>query len=185
MGFARSVFVGFSLFVLSSLLIAQIRGVEGGVYVFATNIMLIPIWGMMVLWSGYGEKAADAGIVIVTTSFVLFLVALGVLVGVYHDFERAIAVIVVFIMFSIPLFLLNLAKRKAGTRGKNLTYPPTDVRYFWFYQWLIVITMSIKAEDSLMTFLRLLPALIGGYLIIDGLVKLELNATSQGEGPWI
>ena len=180
MGFVKSLATGFLLFIVSSLLIADITDSEGGIYLLAINMMFVPLWGIIVLWSKYTKKIADREFNLVLGSFISSLVLLVILAGVYHQSTKVIGVFVVFMllyfMFLLPLYV---AKRKAEMKGEILTYSPADARYFWAYQWIVMGVFVIKSSDPFRVFQCLLPSLIGGYIIIEGLIKLKMNAMSN------
>ncbi|NJF25577.1 hypothetical protein [Thermococcus sp. Bubb.Bath] len=181
MGFKRSFLAGFSLIILSFILVAEVRGIESGLYVLAVNVMFIPLWGTIVLWSkdtGNGSKLR----LIILTSLFLFLMLLGAIAGGYHDFEKSTGIMVVFLMLFL-MFILPLywVKRKQKRHGKHLVYPTREVKYFWAYQWIAVGVLVIKSNGPLKIFLSLSPGLVGGYLIINGLIQLKKVSKTDTE----
>ena len=173
MSFAKNVLSGFSLFLISSLIVGEVRGPESGLYVLAINIMFVPLWGTIVLWSKHTENGFKLRLTILT-SLLLFLGLLGAIAGVYHDPEKALGIMAVFLMLSL-MFILPLywAKRKRERNGKHLTYSTREVKYFWAYQWIAVGVLAIKSSEPMRILLSLLPGLAGGYFVILGLMGLK------------
>ncbi|MDK2913241.1 MAG: hypothetical protein PWQ79_156 [Thermococcaceae archaeon] len=169
MGFKRSFLMGFFLITLSIILIGEVRGIESGLYVLAINLMFVPLWGTIVLWSrpSGGDKRIWH---IIQTSFALFLGILGIIAVVSHDLGRIMGIVAVFtILVLLFIFPLYLAKRSRD----QLTYPSGEVKYFWAYQWIVMVVLAIKSNEPIKVFLLLLFGLIGGYLIIKGLIQLK------------
>ncbi|ACS32801.1 hypothetical protein [Thermococcus gammatolerans] len=181
MRFIRSFLSGFFLILLSSLIMVRVRGLESGLYVFAINVMFIPMWGTMVLWSrGTGKNLLIK--LITLTSLLSSVGALGVIALVYNDFEKATGVIVSFLawylLFIAPMYC---AKKSRERSGEQLSYPPTDAKYFWVFQWIDTGILAVKSDEPLKVFLYLLPGLIGGYLIILGLIEAKRAGDSMGD----
>jgi len=170
-GFVKSLLSGFFLILLSSLIMVRVRGPESGLYVFAINVMFIPMWGTMVLWSrGTGKNLLIK--LITLTSLLSSVGALGVIALVYNDFDVVAWIIVWFSVFYLAFIVpLYRAKKMKERRGEQVTYPPTDAKYFWFYQWLTIFAFGVLPfHEHVKIFLLLLPSLVGGYLIILGLI---------------
>lgn len=182
MSFARNLFSGFLLFFISSLIMGEVKGPESGLYVLAINIMFIPLWGTIVLWSKHAKNDFKLRLTILT-SLLLFLGLLGAIAGVYHDPEKALGIMVVFLMLSL-MFILPLywAKRKREKNGKHLSYSTREVRYFWAYQWIAVGVLIIKSNGPMKTLLSLLPGLVGGYFVILGLIGLKIKNKENKKG---
>ncbi len=176
MSFAKNFLSGFSLFIVSSLIMGEVKGPESGLYVLAVNIMFIPLWGTIALWSRHTENDFKLRF-IVLTSLLLLLGLLGAIVGVYHDPEKALGIMAVLLMLSL-MFILPLywAKRKRERNGKHLTYPTREVKYFWAYQWIAVGVLAIKSSEPMRILLSLLPGLAGGYFVILGLTGLKMRS---------
>jgi len=176
MGFMKSLLSGFFLILASFLIMTKVRGPESGLYMFAINVMFVPMWGIMVLWSkGTGRNPLIR--LVILTSVLLSMGAIGALVLIYHGFEVVTWMVIWFsvwyLTFIVPLYR---AKRIKERSGEQLTYPSTDVKYFWFYQWLTVFVLGIlPSHEPVETFLPLLPGVIGGYLIISGLIELKVG----------
>jgi len=175
MTIAKNLLSGFFLFLVSSLIMGEVRRPESGLYVLAINIMFIPLWGAIALWSKHAEKDFKLRLTILT-SLLLFLGLLGAIAGVYHDPEKAEGIMAVFLMLSL-MFILPLywAKRKKERGGEHLTYSTREVRYFWAYQWIAVGVLVIKSNEPMKTLLSLLPGLAGGYFVILGLIELKMG----------
>ncbi|WP_297067485.1 hypothetical protein [Thermococcus sp.] len=182
MTIAKNLFLGLFLFLISSLIMTEVRGPESGLYVLAINIMFVPLWGTIVLWSKHTENGFKLRLTILT-SLLLFLGLLGAIAGVYHDPEKALGIMVVFLMLSL-MFILPLywAKRKKERGGKHLTYSTREVRYFWAYQWIAVGVLVIKSNEPMKTLLSLLPGLAGGYFVILGLIELKMENLGANKG---
>jgi len=182
MGFMKSLLSGFFFILVSSIVLAKVRGPESGLYVFAINMMFILWWGILILWSRHSE--GDQWIkLIMLISALLALTTMGTIALFHHDFERVAGIIlgflVFYLLFTAPLYR---ARRIKERRGEQLTYPPNELKYFWPFQWIIIGVLAVKSNEPLRIFLYLLPGAIGGYLIINGLVQIKREALNVSEG---
>ena len=182
MSFAKNLFSGFLLFFISSLIMTEVRGLESGLYVLAINIMFVPLWGTIVLWSKHTGNNFKLRLTILT-SLLLFLGLLGAIAGVYHDPEKALGIMAVFLMlFLMFIFPLYLTKRKRERSGKHLAYSTGEVKYFWAYQWIAVGVLVIKSTSPMKILLSLLPGLAGGYFVILSFIELKIGSDENRKG---
>ncbi|AFK22475.1 hypothetical protein [Pyrococcus sp. ST04] len=147
-----------------------------GLYVLSTNSLILFVW-MVLTAHGRGkhQEALRVQAFLVFGFLSSFLVTLLLIGTVYNQWGSVVDLLTIFAAFSLFILILIIFEGIAIHKGKELIYPSESMNVFWSFQWLSNLSLVLKSDAPLKTFLLVLPAIIGGYLIFKGLVRAKLS----------
>ncbi|AMM53100.1 hypothetical protein QDY65_06270 [Pyrococcus kukulkanii] len=164
----------FGLFLSFSFVARQ--GLLRGVYVLSINSLIIFVWTVLTAHGrGKHRIALKIQTYLIFGTLSVFFATLFLMGIVYNRWDLVGGLLMIFVAFSLFILMLIIFERIAVQKGKELKYSPRDMKVFWAFQWLANLSLVLKSNTPLETFLLILPAILGGYLLFKGLVTIKLS----------
>lgn len=147
-----------------------------GVYMLSINSLIIFVWTVLTAHGrGKHRIALKVQTYLIFGTLSLFSVPLFLIGIVYNRWDLVGGLLMIFVAFSLFILMLITFERIAVQRGKELKYSPEDMKVFWAFQWLANLSLALKSNVPLETFLLVLPAIFGSYALFKGLVGVKCS----------